>query len=101
MKGSGPGAGGAAAAADHRIARYLLDRQATSAEHAVRFSPESALDARRLRKLTQQGVVREAGPELLFLDETAWARLKKNRIILVTILLAITACIMAAILLFA
>jgi hypothetical protein len=46
-------------------------------------------------------VVREAGPELLFLDETAWARLKKNRIILVTILLAITACIMAAILLFA
>ena len=95
----GPGAGGAAAAADHRIARHLLERRATAPERAVAFSPEGRLDARRLDRLKTQGIVREAAPGAFYLDEAAWARLRKRRVILVVILLAITFLIMAAVLL--
>lgn len=94
-------AAGAAARGRRQVARDLREAGALSADAALPYAPPSRLAARALERMLRDGVVRETGAGVYWLDEPAYAaRLAAFRR-RALVLLAAATTIMAAAVLFA
>lgn len=58
--------------ARRRIAAHFFAHHATSADDAVAYVPQSALDERQFERMRSKGVVRYAGGDRYWIDTAAW-----------------------------
>ena len=94
---SGATAAAVIAASQRRIVRQLSEAGATSPAGAISFDAERGIDRRQLQHLIRHGVVHEAGPGAYWVDEAAWAALRRKRVGFV--LVALTALAAAVVVL--
>ena len=86
---------GLVARARRRIAAHFFVHHAVSAEEAVAFVPQSAIETRQFARMQAKGVVREAGAGRYWIDTAAYqAEIDARRRLLVPIVAAL--CIIAA-----
>lgn len=87
----------AAMAANHRLIRRLREAGAVSPDTAAELAPRSPVEKRRLKDLERRGVIRRAGADRFYLDETELAEWNADRQRRVWLVLLIAMVILAVV----
>src|SRR2546430_4676718 len=92
-----------AAAAMRRREQEVIDdfraAGATSPDRAQSYTAIGLGDTRALRRLRNRAVIREAAPGVYYLDEEGWAAVRRTRLRLLTVFLALIAVVLIGVLL--
>ncbi len=75
------------------------DAGATSPDRAQSYTAIGLGDSLALRRLRNRAVIREAAPGVYYLDEEVWAAVRRTRLRMLTVFLALIAVVLIGVLL--